>query len=598
MSGSTPFMRMVGFTALFEVPPMRFAPRLLLLAAALPATALAGENLMLVLDASGSMWGQINGRSKVEIARETVAGVVQGWNPDNALGLVAYGHRRKGDCADIQTLIPLSPLDATAYMKTVNGLNALGMTPLSAAVQHAAEALKSSEQKATVILVSDGEETCNLDPCAVGAELEKAGVDFTAHVIGFDVSNPQHQAQLRCLAENTGGRYFNARDAAELGNAITGAVNASTQPALPPAPAALKAGTPIAAGADFEVTWSGPADQGDFIGVFSKSGERTQELTYAYARKNDAGNGEGVVSIRAPADAGSYALRYVSPVRKQPKLAEIAIEVGEVEASIEAAASVPAGIDITITARGPQGRGNWVGFAPKGSAPSAYLKYRYVKDVEVNDGAMTITLTPPAEPGEYELRYVINERERVLVSRPITITAAGASVSGPKTAMAGDTVTVEASGPEDDSHWIGFAPAGSDPGTYRDYDRPQGPTSKLSLMAPSEPGEYELRYVLNEREKVIASQPITITAAIATLDAPASITVAGAVSVAFTGPRHARHWIGFVPREGDGSTYFGYAQLPATGESVNLSAPNEAGSYDLVFIVDSKVVTRRAIEVQ
>ena len=120
----------------------------------------AAENVMLVLDASGSMWGQIDGRSKIEIAREATGKVVSDWDPANQIGLIAYGHRRKGDCSDIETLIPLGPLEGDVFMDTVNALNPKGMTPLSQAVIDAAAALKSSEQKATVILVSDGEETC------------------------------------------------------------------------------------------------------------------------------------------------------------------------------------------------------------------------------------------------------------------------------------------------------------------------------------------------------------------------------------------------------------------------------------------------------
>lgn len=200
------------------------------------ATASAGDNVVLVLDASGSMWGQIDGRTKVEIARDTIADLVADWRPENQIGLVAYGHRRRGDCQDIETVIEPGPLNAETFLAKVNGLNAMGMTPLSAAVRHAAEVLRASEQKATVILVSDGEETCNLDPCAVGAELARNGIDFTAHVIGFDVSDPAHQAQLRCLAENTGGRYFNATDARELGEALTTAVQASTTAAAEPEP--------------------------------------------------------------------------------------------------------------------------------------------------------------------------------------------------------------------------------------------------------------------------------------------------------------------------------------------------------------------------
>ena len=100
----------------------------------------------------------------------------------------------------------------------------------------AAEHLKSSERKATVILVSDGEETCNADPCALGAELEKLGVDFTAHVVGFDLPQGKARAQLQCLAKSTGGRYVEARDAAELNKALGELAQAA--PAAPAAPAA------------------------------------------------------------------------------------------------------------------------------------------------------------------------------------------------------------------------------------------------------------------------------------------------------------------------------------------------------------------------
>ncbi|MBW1802080.1 MAG: VWA domain-containing protein, partial [Deltaproteobacteria bacterium] len=61
---------------------------------------------ILVLDASGSMWGKVRGRTKVEIARESIERLMEAWNPDIELGLIAYGHRRKGDCKDIELLLP------------------------------------------------------------------------------------------------------------------------------------------------------------------------------------------------------------------------------------------------------------------------------------------------------------------------------------------------------------------------------------------------------------------------------------------------------------------------------------------------------------
>lgn len=191
----------------------------------------AGQSI-LVLDASGSMWGQVGGKTKVEIAREAVAAMLATWPEGEQLGLIAYGHRRKGDCADIEVISQPRPLDKASFTRDVNALQAKGMTPITASVRLAAEQLKFTEQKATVILVSDGEETCKADPCALGKELEMAGVDFTAHVVGFDLPQGPARAQLQCLASSTGGTYTEARNAGELNRALGEIAQAPAAPAL------------------------------------------------------------------------------------------------------------------------------------------------------------------------------------------------------------------------------------------------------------------------------------------------------------------------------------------------------------------------------
>ena len=215
--------------------PSLLRPTLLVAALALGAPGLAQSpqptQAMLVLDASGSMWGQIGGKPKIDIAREAVDTMLADW-PGGELGLMAYGHRRKGDCADIELLQPVGRFDADAIRGQVGQLQPRGMTPISASVRQAAEQLKFTEQKATVILVSDGEETCRADPCALGAELEALGVDFTAHVVGFDIEEGSlAQSQLQCLARNTGGQYVAARDAGELGDALGRVAEAEPAPA-------------------------------------------------------------------------------------------------------------------------------------------------------------------------------------------------------------------------------------------------------------------------------------------------------------------------------------------------------------------------------
>lgn len=187
------------------------------------------ERAMLVLDASGSMWGQIAGKSKIEIARSVTRDLLRELDPQLELGLMAYGHRRKSDCTDIELLLNPSTKNRESFLKAVNALSPKGKTPLSDAVIHAAEQLKYTEKRATVILVSDGIETCEKDPCAVGRALEKAGVEFTTHVIGFDLKKEEEQA-LRCLAESTEGTFFSADDTDSLQAALGEAMQSASEP--------------------------------------------------------------------------------------------------------------------------------------------------------------------------------------------------------------------------------------------------------------------------------------------------------------------------------------------------------------------------------
>lgn len=199
-----------------------------------------GARVFLVLDASGSMWGRVGNQTKIEVARETIRSLLKDWRPQDQLGLVTYGHRRKGDCGDIEVLRQVGPVDADALMAQVNGISPKGMTPMTASVKMAAEQLKSSEGLTSVILVSDGVETCKADPCSVAAELKKADVKLVVHTVGFDIQDRQAAKQLECMAAATGGLALSAGNAGELGKAIGQAVEAARQkaPATPPPPPA------------------------------------------------------------------------------------------------------------------------------------------------------------------------------------------------------------------------------------------------------------------------------------------------------------------------------------------------------------------------
>lgn len=119
---------------------------------------------MLVYDVSGSMWGQLeDGTTKVESARQVLRDYLDSADSGTKIGVVAYGHRRKGDCADIELIAPASQ-DTRGLADRIDGLMPMGKTPLTDAMKQAYDALPKTAEEADLILITDGLETCEGDP--------------------------------------------------------------------------------------------------------------------------------------------------------------------------------------------------------------------------------------------------------------------------------------------------------------------------------------------------------------------------------------------------------------------------------------------------
>lgn len=182
------------------------------------------------------MWGQIDGINKISVAQDVVRDMLGTVPKDRNIGLLAYGHRRKGDCGDIELLVPPGTSNAQQISAATEAINPRGKTPLTDSVREAATVLRSHEQLATVVLVTDGLETCKADPCAMARELEQTGVDFTAHVVGFGLSR-KDGAAVSCIATETGGRFIKADNAQELSAALVQTVaTEATAPEPQPEP--------------------------------------------------------------------------------------------------------------------------------------------------------------------------------------------------------------------------------------------------------------------------------------------------------------------------------------------------------------------------
>lgn len=216
---------------------------LLLTLGAVPVA--AAERTIVILDGSGSMWAQIDGTARISIARDSLRSVLGAVPDDLELGFMSYGHRYKGDCADIELMVPPAAGTVPAIEAAAAGISPLGKTPLTDAVRQAADALSYATDKATVILITDGIETCDADPCALASDLESHGIDFTVDVVGFGLTEEEGRT-VACLAENTGGTYYDAKDAAGLSDALKTTVSevaeaevepVAVEPEAPVAPA-------------------------------------------------------------------------------------------------------------------------------------------------------------------------------------------------------------------------------------------------------------------------------------------------------------------------------------------------------------------------
>ncbi|OQX25386.1 MAG: hypothetical protein BWK80_15855 [Desulfobacteraceae bacterium IS3] len=184
------------------------------------------ENLIFILDASGSMASEIKGKPKIEIMKNAFGELAKNFSPAYKVGLIAYGHRYKGDCNDAEELIPAAPFDRKNFTDKIQSIKAVGMSALSFSLQKAAESIRDKKEKNILILLADGQDACNIDACALLREMKAGGARFILHVIAFDVSGDAEKS-LVCLAGAGGGTYFSAKNAGELQTVLKKAVELS-----------------------------------------------------------------------------------------------------------------------------------------------------------------------------------------------------------------------------------------------------------------------------------------------------------------------------------------------------------------------------------
>lgn len=183
----------------------------------------------IILDASGSMLAQLSGRRRIDIAKEVLTGLVNDVLPDNVpFAMRVFGQGAPDSC-DMNLQIPLATLDrqqASSAIAAIQPTN-LARTPIAAALQAVAEDLREATGPRLIILLTDGEETCEGDPQASIESLRAAGFDVKVNIVGFAIEDAALAGSFAEWARLGGGTYFAAADSESLANAMDAALRRS-----------------------------------------------------------------------------------------------------------------------------------------------------------------------------------------------------------------------------------------------------------------------------------------------------------------------------------------------------------------------------------
>ncbi len=170
--------------------------------------------ILFVFDASNSMNAFWDGNRKIEVATRLLSeSLAELYGiPGLELALRVYGHQTKfiegkQDCDDTELVIPFARGNNLLIRKALSRLQARGTTPIARSLQRAAEDFSNQDSRKVIILITDGIEACDEDPCVVSRMLQESGIIVKPFIIGIGIEEA-YKETFRCV-----GNFFDASDA-------------------------------------------------------------------------------------------------------------------------------------------------------------------------------------------------------------------------------------------------------------------------------------------------------------------------------------------------------------------------------------------------
>ena len=179
------------------------------------------KRILILLDGSGSMVDPWNNTNKWEVAKKLVIKTIdsiQKAEPDVQIGLRVFGHqspRVAHDCQDSKLEVPISKNSAATIKARLNSITPQGYTPIAYSLFLAAGDFISTEGTNSIILITDGIENCEGDPCASSDVLREKRITLKPFVIGLGLKESDKK-NFECV-----GSYYDAGNEKAFSNAMS-----------------------------------------------------------------------------------------------------------------------------------------------------------------------------------------------------------------------------------------------------------------------------------------------------------------------------------------------------------------------------------------
>ena len=259
---------------------------------------------------------------------------------------------------------------------------------------------------------------------------------------------------------------------------------------------ALEAPTEIEAGQPFDVKWIGPNGDRDYITIVPADAADGAYKSYRYTRDGTP------LRLHASITSGPHEIRYQSD-RTPGVFARRPVFVRPAEIVIDAPDNIRGGSPFEVQWQGPNGDRDYLTIVPASAPDGQYTSYDYTRN------GSPVRLHAPVEAGSYEVRYQSDREGGVFARLLVRVEPAAVTLTAPDEVEAGVNFNVSWEGPNGDRDYITIVAAGSPAGAYTSYQYTRtGPT--VSIQAPNQPGEYEVRYQSDRNKSIYASRSITV----------------------------------------------------------------------------------------